>query len=634
MQSPASKVRRLASKIPNSAYFYGHFFLNLLNYLTFISMKKIFPHASRSLFAAGALSALFLFACKNDPKVNPVNPQDIATNTVNVRMEAAATTLNPYLPTTGYSRYVQQRIFQTMGEIDPKTLELNPLLVKNIPVLRKVTEGPYAGSLAYDFEILDEAKWDNGTPVTGKDVEFTLKVIMHPGLPTEVYRGYFEYLKGFDIDPANPKKFTAYFSQYYMLMLESMCGVAILPAYNYDPANALAAIPLADFLDKKKSAQLAANPSAKAFAATFQEPKFVNDKNFVSGSGPYRLETTDGDQGATLIKKENWWGDAAAQKNPLMAAYPARLVYKIVLDEAAVENLLKTDALDVAVQISPAKFLEMKQNAALGAKYDFQTLGATQYNRWAFNLRNPKLQDKLVRQALTHIVDYDYLINNVMQGLAQRIVGPINPAKSFYAKDLPLPDFNIEKAKSLLAEAGWKDTDGNGIVDKVVRGKKTDLTLSIMATTKSKVNELTALSLQETAQRAGIKVEIVAVDIEKLIQDTKQGNFETAIYGAALHPGLVELYQSFHSASLAPKGDNRTGFTKADSVIVAIRTTENEATRNALYLKAQQIIHDEVPEVYLYAPLQRIVVAKKFDYVITANRPGYYEQMFRPKAQQ
>jgi peptide/nickel transport system substrate-binding protein len=588
----------------------------------------------RLWLVAPVLFALFFSACKNEPKTQSGSTQDLSNFTVNVRMEAAATTLNPYMPSPGYSRYVQQRIFQTLGELDPNTLEIKPVLIKTIPTLREVNEGAYKGMLAYEFEILDEAKWDNGSPVTGKDVEFTLKIIMHPGLPTEVYRGYFEYLKGLEVDAANPKKFTAYFSQYYMLMLESMCGVPIMPTYNYDPNNALTNIPLADFLDKTKSAELAKTPAAQAFAATFQEPKFINDKNFVSGSGPYRLESTDGDQGAILIKKENWWGDAATAKNPMLATYPAKLVYKIVNDEAAVENLLKTDALDLAVQVSPAKFLAMKQDPALSAKYDFQTFGATQYNRWAFNLRNPKLQDKRVRQALAHVVDYDYLINNVNQGLAQRIVGPINPAKTFYAKDLPLYDFNIEKAKTLLAEAGWTDTDGNGVVDKMLNGRKTELTLDLLALTKAKVNELIAQSIQESAQRAGVKINIAAVDIDKLQAATKLGKFETAMYGAALHPGLPELYQTLHSASLAPRGDNRTGFKAADEVIAAIRTTKDEATRNALYVKAQEIIHDEVPEIYLYAPLQRIVVANKFDYVITANRPGYYEQMFKLKTQQ
>lgn len=589
-------------------------------------MKKSSPLLRRLALVAPIFLALFFPACNNDPKTLPAD-------VVNVRMEAATSTLNPYLPTSGYSRYVAVRIFQTLGEIDPKTLEFEPLLIKAMPVLRKVDSGPYAGSLAYDFEILDEAKWDNGSPVTGKDVEFTLKVIMHPGLD-RTFRGYFQYIKDLEVDAANPKKFTAYFRQYYMLMLESMCGVPILPAYNYDPNNALTNIPLADFLDEKKSAQLAADPAVQAFAAAFQESKFINDKNFVTGSGPYRLESTDGDQGTILIKKENWWGDALSAKNPMLTALPAKLVYKTVLDEAAVENLLKTDALDIAVQISPAKFLEMKGNPTLNAKYDFHTFGATQYNRLVFNLRDPKFEDKRVRQALAHIVDYDYLIKNVMQGLAQRTVSPINPAKVFYAKDLPLYDFSIEKAKALLAEAGWTDTDGNGVVDKVLNGTKTELAFELLALTKAKTNELTVLSIQETAQRAGIKISIAGVDIEKLQADTKQGKFEVAMYGAALHPGLPELYQSLHSANLAPRGDNRSGFKAADEVIAAIRTTEDEAARNALYLKAQEIIREEVPEIYLYAPLQRIVVAKKFDYVITANRPGYYEQMFKLKMQQ
>jgi ABC-type transport system substrate-binding protein len=103
--------------------------------------------------------------------------------------------------------------------------------------------------------------------------------------------------------------------------------------------------------------------------------------------------------------------------------------------------------------------------------------------------------------------------------------------------------------------------------------------------------------------------------------------------GAQLFPGLVELYARFHSASLIPAGDNRSGFAnvKADSLIVAIRTTPDEAVRKALYLQVQQILHDELPEVPLFAPLQRIIVANRFDYVLTANRPGYYEQMFKLK---
>lgn len=592
------------------------------------------PLCMRGLLLAA--SAFFMFSIASCGGSGDKNGDSAALkgDTVNIRMDAAANTLNPYLPSTGYSRYVAMRIFQTLGEINPKTLKLEPLLVKSIPAKRDIKEGPYAGTLAYDFEILDEAQWDDGSPVTGNDVAFSLKIIFHPDLPTGIYRGFFEYLKALEVDPANPKKFTAYFSQYYMIMLESMCGVPIYPVYNYDRNKHLTNIPLSDFLDAQKSEQLKANPAAQAFAKEFMEPRFANDKNFISGSGPYRLESTDGDQGTTLVKKEKWWGDDAAAKNPLLAAFPGRLVYKILRDDAATENYLKSEAIDVATNISPAKFLEMKADAALKQKYDFHTYGATQYTRWFFNMRSPKLSDKRVRQALAHAVDYDYLQNSVMQGLSQRIVGPVSPVKSFYAKELPLYDYNIEKAKTLLAEAGWKDSNNDGVVDKVINGKRTELVLDLKVSTVAKVNELSSSSIQESARRAGIKIIISGMELDRLRIETGKGQFETAILGVALDPGWVELYQSFHSASLVPNGDNRTGFTQADSVIVAIRTTEDEKVRGDLYRKAQVIIHEEVPEVYLYAALQRVVVANKFDYVLTANRPGYYEQMFKLKQKQ
>ncbi len=597
-------------------------------------MKTISP-SLRGVACAFATTIFILFSsCGTETSKSSDVIAEQAGTTVNVRVEGAVTNLNMYLSKTAYSLNVALRIFQSLGDLDPKTQELVPMMVKALPLKRDVTEGPYKGMLAFDFEILDEAVWDNGSPVTGKDVEFSFKILFHPNLPTESWRSYFGYMVGMDVDPANPKKFTAYFNQYYMLMVEGLCGIPIYPAYNYDPNNNLTNVPLADFLDPEKAEQLKNNPAVKAFAEEFLSPKYANDKNYVSGSGPYRLESTDGDQGTILIKKQGWWGDALLDKYPILAAYPGRLSYKIVPDEAATENYLKTEALDVVSNISPAKFLEMKQTRILADKYDFHTYGATQYTRWAMNMRSPKLNDKRVRQALAYLVDYDYLTKTVMQDLAERIVGPVNPSKSFYAKNVPLYQYNVEKAKSLLAEAGWADTDKNGVLDKVINGVKTELSLDLITSFKSKPNELSSLSIKENAQLAGIRINVRDVDIERLSAETKEGRFETAIYGAAIRPGLVELYQSYHSASLSPNGDNRTGFSQADSVIVAIRTTEDNAKRNALYIKAQEIIHDEVPEVYLFAQLQRIVVAKKFDYVISPNRPGYFEQMFKLKLKQ
>lgn len=555
------------------------------------------------------------------------------TEVVNIRLEGAPNNLNPFLTSSAYSLYVCNEIFQTLGNLDPKTLEMKPMLVKEIPNVRNITDGNYKGSLAYDFEILDEAQWSNGTPVTAADVIFSLKIMFHPGLPTQNWSSYFQALQAVEVDPANPKKFTVYFKEYYMLALESMCQFFILPAYNYDPDNLLGATPLSDFLDNPKITALAATDSKlKAFVDQFNQPKFSFDPSAVTGSGPYSLESVN-DQAATVVKKTDWWGDKVVAEVPILAVYPRKLVYKVVKDELATENLLKSGDLDIVTGINAAKFTELKGNAALAEKYDFVTRGSIQYARWVFNLRSPKLADAKVRKALAQVFDYNYALNTVLQGMAQAIVGPINPAKTYYAKDLKPYTMNIEAARNLLAEAGWTDTDGNGVVDKMIGDNKVELSLDLLAPTSNKINELLATSLRETALQAGVKINVIGADINKITADTKSGNFESAFLGAQLFPGHVELYSRFHSASLTPAGDNRTAFAnaRADSIIVAIRSNPDEEARKELYIQIQQLLYEELPEVPLFAPMQRIIVANKFNYVLSANRPGYYEQMFKLK---
>jgi peptide/nickel transport system substrate-binding protein len=554
------------------------------------------------------------------------SPSTPTTEQLSVRLDAAPKTMTPLFANVGPSAQISAQTFQTLGTLDPQTLELIPFLAKNIPAARNVSEGPYAGMIAYDFEIMPEATWDNGAPVTAADVVFTFKIIFHPKFPTG-YLSFLEYLKGLEADPTNPKKFTAYFSQYYILALETMCQTPIYPAYNYDPAGRLANVTMADLLDTAKVRALAADPNVLAFADEFSAPKFVKDPSAISGSGPYRLESM-GDQGAVLLKKENWWGDKIADRFPQLAAYPKRLVYKVVVDENIVENMLHSGELDlVGASLSPGKFLEMKQNDSLAARYDFHALPSAQYSRWILNGRRDKLKDRTVRQALAHVADYSYLLGTVQQGLAKRTVGPVGPDKPYYAKDLAPYEFNVQKARELLASAGWQDSNGDGIVDKIINGTRENLSIDILVPTASRTNELAANNLQTTARQAGVQLNILATDLNEISRLTRAGQYDAAFLGGMIFPGLVELKQLYYSST------NRSGIVNPalDSLIDAIRVQPDEAKRNALYVQAQKRLHDDVFEVFLYAPLQRVIAAKKFDQVLSNNRPGYYEQLFRLK---
>ncbi len=591
-------------------------------------MNKLFSLRRILAIVAMLVAALLLYPILFGKKKTRT-PEEVF-----VRIDSAPNNFNTFL-SGGHapSTFVSRQTFQTLGDLDPKTLEIKPLLVKAIPTVRMVQDGPRKGSFAYDFEINPEATWDNGTPVTANDVAFTLKIICHPGLPS-TWRGYLAQLSGIEIDPSDSKKFSLFFNSFYMLSLETLCNTPIYPAYNYDAANRLTNIPLSDFLDTSKTAALVIDPNLKAFVEEFSQAKFANDPNAISGSGPYRLELMN-EQGAIMVKKQNWWGDNAVEQYPMLAAFPKKLVYKVVKDDLTLENMIKNGELDlIGGVINPAKFLEMKANDTLASKYNFLAIGTTQYNRWVLNHRNPILADVQVRQALTHIVDYDYFVNQVQRGMAVRIAVPMPPDRPYYAKNIPLPDFNIAKAKAILAQAGWTDTDGNGILDKVINGKRQQLSFKLMAAMSIKTNELFANSLKETARQAGIDLILASADLSVMSADTRSGNFDSALLGVALFPGQVEYYQRFHSKSLSPAGDNRAGYisAKADSLIEAIRSQPDVAKRNDLYLQVQQVFYDEIPEIVLFAPTQRIIISKKFEPGLeSGNRPGYYEHFARMK---
>lgn len=575
------------------------------------------------------LLALALFgACQPNPPASTGAAGTDNSKVVNVRLEAAANILNPLLPSAGYARYVAGMVFQTLGELDAETNEVKPLLAKSIPTAVKVADGPNKGCLAYTFEINDAATWDNGTPVTAADVEFTFKLIFHPLLQTQIWRGYFEDLKSIEVDPSNPRKFTCYLKKYYMLGLESLCQTPIYPAYHYDPNGLLKNVPLASLLDPKKADLLSKQDKGlQEFAVAFSDAKVSTTKEGVAGSAAYQVDFFDPAQGVTLVRKPNWWGDKAG-----FPGGPEKIVYKLVKAEDAAINLLQAGELDVAVSIAPPKFVELQKDAKLAEKFVFKTHWAAQYNRVMINTRNPILSDRRVRQALSQAVDYESLLKDVQQGMAVRTVGPINPAQPYYAKDIQPYQFNVEAAKALLAQAGWTDSNNDGVADKMVNGKRQDLVLSVLTTSGTAVSDLVSASFQASAAKAGFKLDMKPTDLPTITKETLAGNFELAISGSIQQPTLVELYQIYHSNSLAPKGDNRTGIANPalNRLIEQIRSTEDPTQRNAYYVQAQQIIHEECPEIYFYAPQTRYVLSKRFSNTpLTAVFPGYYVQYFK-----
>lgn len=585
-------------------------------------------------YAPVALLFLFLLAgCKPGPGTKDEDAVFSLSRPLNeavVQLDAEPDRLNVPLSTSSYARLVSNTIFQNLLSINPQSLEIIPELAKSRPQITPITEGPYAGGMAYTFEIHDQAVWDNGSPVTAEDFIFTLKAALNPQVPAPAYRAYLSFIKDVEVDSGNPRRFTVLTDQKYIIGEEAIgSALPLMPAYHYDPEGLLKDIPLTDLTDEAKAQALAVNDGRLAqFAALFTSPKYSREKEGISGSGPYRFESWETGQRITVAKKENYWGDALAAEYPALGAFPEKIIFRPIPDPTAAITALKDGQIDAMANIPPTDFLELQNEEFTAERYNFFSPPLLGNTFIYVNTRVPKLSDKRVRRALAYAVNVEAIINTVYNGLGAPYASPVHPSFSYYNKDLqPIP-YDPDKARQLLEEAGWTDSNNNGIADKVINGKLEELSLNYkIVAGRDNIRDV-GLLVQESAKRAGIDIQIEAKEFAVLADDFKRRDYELVPWSKTIQPTLWEPKQDYHSG-----GDDRTGFASAesDALIDQIQVALDEQERNRLYMQLQTILYDEMPLIYLLVPTSRIAIHKRFDVQPSPIYPGYFPGKLRLK---
>jgi peptide/nickel transport system substrate-binding protein len=549
-------------------------------------------------------------------------------NEVVVHELADTDMLNPTNYQSADAGYYIGKMFSSLLSRDPQTLELIPYLAKSLPEESVDSVTKYT---RYTYEIREGAKWDNGEPITAKDAEFSLKVYKCPGVNNEQVKPYFESIYEVEFYPENPRKFTIVCNKVYHINLEMSGSFVFIPAYIYDPKGLLSEFPLREFSVNYE--KLAENPKIREFAAEYNSDKYQREKGYVVGSGPYEFDTWQTGVKLVLKRKKNWWGDAYAGENKAFEAFPEKLIYQIINDQSAALVALKGLKLDVMYGIKPKDWVtDVTQSEKIKKHFQLSTPPSMAYTYFGINMRNPKFADKRVRKALAHLVDVDKIIKVVGYGLGQRTIGFVHPSKTMFYNDTITPyDFNIEKARKLLAEAGWKDSNGNGTIDKVIDGQLTEFNITFTYNSGNDARRDAALIFKEAAREVGINVDVVPQEWSIYIQNQKNHNFEM-YYGAWISSvGESDPKQIFHTESING-GSNYCYFGNAesDAIIEALRSELNKEKRAVYYKQLQAIIHEEVPYIHLSAPLERIAISKRFQPVqTTALRPGFQEETFR-----
>ncbi|GJM32317.1 MAG: peptide-binding protein [Saprospiraceae bacterium] len=586
-------------------------------------------------FLLGVLMTIIFGACVRDQKGNENVTWNRTSNEVICRIDGEPDVINTMLTSSRYTVQVCEQVFAYLMYYDPYELKLVPQLANSQPEVQDITSDsdPNKGGKTYTFEIREQAVWDDGQPVTGQDYVFTLKALFHPQVQAQRYRPYLNFVKDVIVDEDNARKFTVITLDPPNQAVERLGNtIPILPAHHYDPDGILETVALSTFFDGEAIGALVEKDlKLQEFAQRFASPEFTREAKNIMGAGPYRLEQLGTGQPTVLVKKENWWGDALADQSPAFRAFPDRLVFKAIVDPATVNAAIKSEELDVVSDLDPKDFKELKENPFSQGIYNFHAPPLLALYLTYINTRNPKLSDKRVRRALALSVNINEIIDNLYFGMAKQAVSPVHPLDQYFNADLkPLP-YDPEQAKVLLAEAGWTDTNQNGIVDKEIDGELVEMSLEYLIVANSERSRNLGIILQDNARKSGVELKLVAKTFNELTAAQKSGNYELSSGGRSLAPTDWEPKQNFYTV-----GDNRTGFGNAetDQLIDELQKITDKDKRRELYHNLQAIIYEEQPEIYLLVPTGRIVVHKRFDMESSIIHPGYFPQHLKLKAAQ
>ncbi len=588
-------------------------------------MTRIFRYSLILLFCT-----LSLFSCRTDPATSKTtSTSEAATEAVvTSRLRSDPTSLNPMMTAQGTDLQVIYNMFQSMIEYDPYDLKLKPVLAKAMPTVSYIEENGEVISTKYDYEIKADAVWENGQPVLASDYVFTLKLVMNPKMTgtTAAYRAYFRAISNVTVDPENPKKFSITIAPFNFRGEYTSGGFQILPEYVYDPKGLLKNIEVNDLLNSEKAAALADSASElQTYANELNTPEYSREK--ISGSGPYKLNEWVTGERLVLEKKKDWWGDVYAKENGMFEAYPRQIIYRPMRDATPAVAMLQNGTLDATYQLPNATFMELRDDPNITKNYNLLNPASLIISYVNINTNNPKLKDKKVRQALSHLMDMDEIIKSVKQGMGQKLSSVIPSELPYAANNLKPYEFNIEKASQLLTEAGWEDTNNNGIVDKKIDGKLVEMKLEYIISAGSEVSSDIAVIFKNAAKKAGVEINVSPGERKVNIKKIHNKTFELAPAGARPDLDYYDFFDFWHTTG--PRNYPGFGTAKTDKIIEEIRSTTDDNRRNQLYQEIQEIIYEMMPVIFLYRTQDCVAIHKRFDNAKTSiASPVYTERRF------
>ena len=430
------------------------------------------------------------------------------------------------------------------------------------------------GELAESWEVSPDGKkivfhlrkgvsWHDGAPFTSEDVLFTYRRMIDPNTPTPYAEDFKQVTRASNPDPYT---FVVEYEKPFAPALASW-GMHVLPKHLLEKYPDISRSPL-----NKKPV----------------------------GTGAFRfVEWKTGERTVFEANPDYFEG----------RPYLSRVITRVIPDPATMFLELKSGGIDM-MGLTPIQYTRQTNTEEFRTsfhKYRYLSFG---YTYLGFRLAHPLFSDRKVRQAIAFAVNKQEIIDGVLFGLGHAATGPYKPGTWAYNPDVKKYPYDPGRAKALLAEAGWTDADGDGVLEK--GGRRFAFTVLTNAGNESRAK--TAAIIQQNLAAVGIRMEIRTLEWSAFINEfVDKRKFDAVILGWSISQD-PDQYDIWSSKKTGPKEFNFVGFanTEVDRLLDEGRRTFDIEKRKRAYFRIQEILADEQPYVFLYYPDALPVVHKRF----------------------
>ncbi|MFH1624794.1 MAG: ABC transporter substrate-binding protein, partial [Pseudomonadota bacterium] len=375
-------------------------------------------------------------------------------NTLVIGLESSPTNLDPRYATDANSHRLTQILFNSLFKLDS---HFNP-----VPDIVKRWESP--NDTAYIFYLKRGVQFHDGSELTSEDVKYTFDTILNPSFKSP-HTGAFEKIDVIELLDRYTVRFAL--KEPFAPFLVNLTVVGIVPKH-------------------------AAQKRGGNFS---QQPV---------GTGPFQLVEFLPDEKIVLRANIDYFEERPRLDKIVFKIVPDSTVRLLELSQGDI-HLLQND---IPPDLFP--FLEKRGNLKIVRKE------GTTYSYLGFNLKDPILQDRKVREAIAHAIDRESIVRYILKGLAVPASGILSPYNWAHETDLKVFEYDKTRALKLLDRAGYKDPDGDG---PDVRFKLT------LKTSTDQLRKRIAEIIQQQLREVGIGIDIRSYEWGTFYSDIKSGNF-------------------------------------------------------------------------------------------------------------